>query len=231
MSLPFAAGRPKALRPKDAATLLLLDRSDGRIRVLMGKRHASLAFMADKYVFPGGRVDRDDAYTACPFDLPAEDAARKGAASSAARLRTVALAAIREMAEEAGILVARPGAIRARGETWQGFRERGLAPALGELRLVARAETPPGQSRRFDSRFFAAWHSPGFVRLEGDACGELSDLCWPTLEEAAGFDIPDITRIILEDLSARLVHDPDLRPGGPACFYRERRANWERHTI
>ena len=45
------------LRPQDAATLILLDRSGGETFVLMGRRHARHAFMPGKFVFPGGRTD------------------------------------------------------------------------------------------------------------------------------------------------------------------------------
>ena len=48
------------LRPKDAATVLIIDRSSKTPRVLMGKRHASHKFMPGKFVFPGGRVDPGD---------------------------------------------------------------------------------------------------------------------------------------------------------------------------
>ena len=44
------------LRPKDAATLLVLDRrDDGNHRVLMGRRHMRHRFMPGMFVFPGGR--------------------------------------------------------------------------------------------------------------------------------------------------------------------------------
>ena len=51
----------RALRPRDAATLIIV-RRDGaaKPRVLMGKRHADHAFMPNKFVFPGGRLDPAD---------------------------------------------------------------------------------------------------------------------------------------------------------------------------
>ena len=49
------------VRPKDAGTLILVDRSGQAPKVLLGKRHAGHVFMPGKYVFPGGRVDRADA--------------------------------------------------------------------------------------------------------------------------------------------------------------------------
>ena len=47
-------------RPKDAATLILIDRSGDKPKVLVGKRHDKVVFMPGKYVFPGGRVDKSD---------------------------------------------------------------------------------------------------------------------------------------------------------------------------
>src|SRR3989442_9527322 len=47
-------------RPKDAATLILIDRSSDKPKVLVGKRHDKVVFMPGKYVFPGGRVDKAD---------------------------------------------------------------------------------------------------------------------------------------------------------------------------
>src|SRR5207247_7230123 len=48
------------VRPKDAATLILVDRSGPVPKVLLGKRHARHKFMPGRYVFPGGRVDPAD---------------------------------------------------------------------------------------------------------------------------------------------------------------------------
>ena len=56
-----AAPRERAPRPRDAATLILVDGSErGKARVLMGKRHAGHRFMPGKFVFPGGRVEPED---------------------------------------------------------------------------------------------------------------------------------------------------------------------------
>src|ERR1700751_3486327 len=47
-------------RPKDAATLLRVDRAASVPKVLVGKRHDKVVFMPGKFVFPGGRVDKAD---------------------------------------------------------------------------------------------------------------------------------------------------------------------------
>ena len=48
------------LRPKDAATIILIDRSGAEPKVLMGRRHHGHKFMPGKFVFPGGRVEFED---------------------------------------------------------------------------------------------------------------------------------------------------------------------------
>ena len=47
-------------RPKDAATLILIDRSGDKPKVLVGRRHDKVVFMPGTFVFPGGRVDKAD---------------------------------------------------------------------------------------------------------------------------------------------------------------------------
>ncbi len=47
-------GNHPLIRPKDASTLILIDRSGSEPALLMGKRHTAHAFMPDTYVFPGG---------------------------------------------------------------------------------------------------------------------------------------------------------------------------------
>jgi hypothetical protein len=53
-------------RPKDAATLILIDRSAAKPKVLVGRRHDNVVFMPGKYVFPGASTRRT---TACPSPL------------------------------------------------------------------------------------------------------------------------------------------------------------------
>src|SRR3546814_7636804 len=50
------------LRPRDAATLIIVRRGKNGGEVLMGERSAAHVFVPENYVFPGGRVDRSDAF-------------------------------------------------------------------------------------------------------------------------------------------------------------------------
>lgn len=210
------------LRPRDAATLMLLDRSGGETRILLGRRHHGHAFMPGKFVFPGGRTDPTDSRIPVAGGLhPAEEAKLvSGRRATSARARAIALSAIRETYEEAGLLLGRRGDFSTNNEQWQGFAENGVQPALDMLRFVARAITPPGRVRRFDTRFLAAWRKDVAVELDGGGpTQELEELVWLPLEEAKAADIPSITKTILGELQERLARDPELSPGGAVPFY------------
>ena len=96
--------------PRDAATIMLIDRAGPQAKVLLGRRHHSLKFMPGKLVFPGGRIEAHDrAMTAVSELHPGTQAKllERVAAPSPEFARGMALAAVREMAEETGILLLR----------------------------------------------------------------------------------------------------------------------------
>ncbi len=223
------------MRPRDAATLILLDRKGDDILVLMGRRHAGHAFMPGKFVFPGGRTDPTDSRIAVATPLLSEEEARLTAGIgriSPSRARAIALSAIRETYEEAGLLIGKKGAFATDKRDWQGFVEHGVQPSLAPLRFIARAITPPNRVRRFDTRFFSAWRSDVAVELpDGGPTNELEELVWLPLAKARQADIPDITRTILQELEKRLADDPRLRPGGPVPFYRLIRNRFVREIL
>lgn len=233
-SKDFALGG-KPMRPRDAATLILLDRRGDQTLVLMGRRHARHAFMPGKFVFPGGRTDPSDSRIAVAEHLhPAEEAKLIGTGSraSAARARAIALSAIRETYEEAGLLIGRKGPFSTDRPEWQDFAHHSVCPSLETLRFVARAITPPGRVRRFDTRFLAAWRSDVVVALpDGGPTNELEELVWLPLADAKAADIPTITRTVLDELERRLSDDPQLQPGGPVPFYRMLRNRFRREII
>ena len=212
-------------RPRDAATLIVLDRNGSTVRVLMGRRHMRHAFMPGKFVFPGGRTDPADSRIAAAAPLAAAEEAKLTARAGRvgpARARAIALSAIRETYEEAGLLIGRRGPFATTKSDWQGFAEHGVAPSLEAMRFIARAITPPGRVRRFDTRFLAAWRSDVALELPGGGpTNELEELVWLPLGEAQRADIPAITRTVLTELERRIADDPLLRPGGGEVpFYR-----------
>ena len=211
-----------AAKPRDSATLIIVDTTRGDPRILMGKRRLDQVFMPGKYVFPGGRVDEADRNVETLDELTEADTAKllieMRGSPSAARARSIALAAIRETFEEAGILVGAHGKPRqpVEAQAWQGFFAQGCLPKLSQLRFFARAITPPRRPRRYDSRFFYADVSAIAVRTEV-IDGELSSLDWFSFEEMRALDLPAITRVVLEDLIDRLRLDAQGAPAAAAA--------------
>lgn len=225
----------KALTPRDAATLVILDRTNSEPRVLMGKRRDDLVFMAGKYVFPGGRVDPTDRQVPLAADLRPQESAKllvqmRGKPTKI-RARSLALAALREAFEEAGLLIGTKGPCKGKAPpNWQNFVARDVVPALDRLTFFARAITPPGRPRRFDTRFFTIDANAIADRI-GHNDGELSTLDWLTLDEARSLDIPRITRLVLEDLGEQLA-DGTLDSGqNPVPFYYQRGGSFKRDLI
>ncbi|MEZ5818287.1 MAG: NUDIX hydrolase [Hyphomicrobiaceae bacterium] len=224
------------MRPRDAATLILVDRSAPMPRVLLGRRRPDMKFMPGKYVFPGGRVDRCDRTVTSADELGEHDLAKlmvdmKGGASHA-KARALALAAVRETYEEAGIIIGTPhqGRQAPSDPSWRRFFDQGYIPSLSPLTFFARAITPPGRPRRFDTRFFCAEATA--IAFRGDAPhDELSDLVWMTIEDARSLDLPPITRVILEDLGDRLRSGALSSADAPVPYYSRKHGTFRRQLI
>lgn len=209
-----------AVRPRDAATLILVRRDGPMPRVLMGRRHSGHAFMPDKWVFPGGRIDRADFHAPYATDLRPEVAARLAKTAPARRARALALAAVRETFEEVGLLLGRPAPPRPGNGPWREFLAQGVLPDLAALDFVARAVTPAVSPKRFDARFFMA-EAEHLVSLHRQAdCGELDEIAWFELEAALNLDLPSVTRFVLREIPLRLA-DP-TRPAPSLRFARGR---------
>nr|WP_241095105.1 NUDIX domain-containing protein [Marinicauda algicola] len=193
------------MRPKLAASLILTrKRHRGEVELLLGRRSGGHVFMPQKYVFPGGRVDRRDGFA--PLASEPREQVREvlSRVLPERRVRAAAAAAIRETAEETGLLIAEPGRIEKPKPEWAPFAEAGAAPSAEPLDIVARAITPPGRPRRFDAFFFRADAEAVHGGTELAGSGELEDLRWVSLEEAGSLDIPIITRFVLAELDAHL---------------------------
>jgi 8-oxo-dGTP pyrophosphatase MutT (NUDIX family) len=227
---------PGPLRPRDAGTLILIDRRPDDFRVLMGRRHMRHVFMPGKLVFPGGRTDPSDSRIAVASGLhPHEELKLRAGAGrvSPTRARAIALSAIRETYEEAGLLIGERGPFVAGKPDWQAFADHGVRPALAGLRMIARAITPPGRVRRFDTRFLAAWRDDVAVELpDGGPTEELEELVWLPIAEAVEHeDVADITRTVLGELQRRLAQDPRLTAGLPVPCYKLVRNRFERSVL
>jgi len=210
-----------AVQVRDAATLILVRGPGGDSpQVLMGQRGASAAFMPNKFVFPGGAVDADDAR----IDVPGCDADPLGqrlAEAAAPGIGSALLAcAIRELWEEAGLILGQPGSWA--GEVpadWTSFAATGHIPTATGFSFVFRARTPAGRPRRFDARFLLV--DAGRLATDPDdfsrASDELSHLHWVPVANARRYDLPFITQVVLAEVTARL---PDLSPPRTVPYFR-----------
>jgi 8-oxo-dGTP pyrophosphatase MutT (NUDIX family) len=170
-------------------------------------------------VFPGGRVDSCDQRLSIGGELKPDVHAKLVRSASPARARALALAAIRETFEEAGILVGeRVTGLPRTKSAWSRFFAHGIAPKIDALDYIARAITPPNRTRRFDARFFMADSSAIAHQLDAVHSDELLTPCWLTFAEARALDLPAITREVLNQAEARLADGAD--PARPVPFYR-----------
>jgi 8-oxo-dGTP pyrophosphatase MutT (NUDIX family) len=189
--------------PRDAATLILV-RGCERPEVLMGRRAPGHVFMASKWVFPGGRIDRSDFTAASASDPHPKTDAALGRELLPRRARALMLTAVRETFEETGLLLATPAPPMSVAGPWREFRAAGALPDLAALRYIARAITPPGRTRRFDARFFLADAEALLAPEPTAGSGELDEIAWLPLDEARALDLPAITRFVLAEVADRL---------------------------
>jgi 8-oxo-dGTP pyrophosphatase MutT (NUDIX family) len=179
--------RQAAVRPVDAAGLVLLREGKRGLEVLLGRRHSRAGFLPDIYVFPGGRVEIADGAGPALGIAPAVAAelARAPGRPPEAFVR----AALRETAEETGLNLA--------GE------------AFASIDFVCRAITPTYSRRRYNTRFLLADGAFAQGRLGGD--GELEDLAWRPITALDGLAIVDVTAFVLAEAVARRLRK--LPPG------------------
>lgn len=212
-------------RPKDAATLILIDRTGRTPKVLMGRRHEGHVFLPGKFVFPGGRVDPADRLMPVARGLEKRTEARlmrKMSNASAAKARAIVLSAIRETFEETGLLIGRKSAKTpsAPPGPWSEFAKANVELDLSTIHFIARAITPPRRPRRYDARFFTADANAIAHRIEGvvGPKAELVELVWMPIAEAGKLDLIPITQLVLRDLQAQI--DAGFSHKQPVPFYR-----------
>lgn len=213
-SEPLDGDVPAAVAIRDASCLIVMDGAGDTLRLLLGRRNAGQVFLPNKWVFPGGRVD--DADRGDDDAAAAADARHLLPEGAPDPLLAFARAGVRELHEETGFTIAQ----RAEAE----------ADALHALLTpVARAITPPGRVRRYDTWFF-------IVRRErlsgalGPGDGELLDAAWFTVAQARDLDLPIITRYVLEDALAHLAAEPPSGPV-PIPFYAQGAARFDRRLL
>ncbi|HUD61922.1 MAG TPA: hypothetical protein VMQ99_20650, partial [Acetobacteraceae bacterium] len=100
--------RPRAVRPRHAASLIVYRGDGDKLSILMGMRGAKHRFMPNRLVFPGGAVDRADldAVSATKLSSQTERLVRKNA--NARLAHGLGIAAARELDEETGLSLGTP---------------------------------------------------------------------------------------------------------------------------
>ena len=205
---------------RNAATVIVLRDRHVTPHILMGQRGAKAAFMPNKFVFPGGAVDATDAQVPLAAPVNALCHGRLCDDADPSLAHAIAVAAIRELWEETGLVLGRKGAWE--GDVpadWQTFAATGHLPDASALQFVFRALTPPGRPRRFDARFFLV--DAEDIASDPDnfdaACDELSHLQWVPLSRARSFDMPFITEVVLAEVAARA---RDTNPPASVPFFK-----------
>ena len=205
--------RAAVVRPRDAASLILLRGAGRDLEVLAGRRPVHVKFMPGVWVFPGGALDPADR-------RPWRD--ETGGEHLPPRLARCARAALRETWEEAGVLVGRPGLGEATapgpvpelGEVENAYARAGVVPAFGALVYVGRAITPTRVFRRFNTRFFLADGNAVF----GDPVptDELEEVGWHPIGRRPLVPFRDVSQFML----ARAIALRDgSAPREPPLFY------------
>jgi 8-oxo-dGTP pyrophosphatase MutT (NUDIX family) len=193
----------EAAQPRRASTVVLLrDGARGDLEVFMMRRVPSMAFAASMHVFPGGGVDPRDCDDDVPWGGPTLDEWAQRLDVSRAQASGLVCAAVRELFEECGVLLAGPPGQDVVSdlddESWEadrlGLLDRSLA--LSELLerrgLELRTEllsawshwcTPIFEPRRYDTWFFVAALPPGQVARH--VVGEADHSTWLDVVGAA----------------------------------------------
>jgi 8-oxo-dGTP pyrophosphatase MutT (NUDIX family) len=217
-------GPHKNIRTKDAAAIILFDRSENDLRVLVGKRSTRHAFMPDVFVFPGGKRDATDFRLPYGVDLNGETHGALAKTmnqrrASLASTRSFALAALRELHEETGINCWKPHATLP-------------SPNLAPLRFIARAITPPGHIRRYDTRFFSAFTDELDINpsLIGDS-DELQEIQWLSVARKSSVNMPAITQLVLEEAIATMTQQQQSATQAPVAQFSVRNKRFLRHLL
>jgi len=178
--------RPEVVAARSAATVMILRDRPGAnlsgVEVFMLRRSSTMEFAPRMMVFPGGGVDPRDADLSLPWAGPSPAQWGRLLIADEATARELVVAAVREVFEECGVLLAGPDVNSVVGDVsgpeWRAGREallsrelslaqmligRGLVLRSDLLRARAHWITPEFEPKRYDTRFFAALLPAGQV--------------------------------------------------------------------
>ncbi|MGB5811712.1 MAG: hypothetical protein WBG86_14340 [Polyangiales bacterium] len=160
---------------RDASTVIVLRETGAGFETFMLCRHGQSGFMGGAHVFPGGKIDADDACDAWVdrVDRSTTDMAALLGEDDGRSALGLWVGGIRETFEEAGVLLARSGIdsdlSQARDQLESGVvfsqlaTELNLKVEVSALTPYARWVTPKMESKRYDTRFFISMLPDGQV--------------------------------------------------------------------
>jgi 8-oxo-dGTP pyrophosphatase MutT (NUDIX family) len=174
--VPRAPKGAAEVKPRPAASLLVVREAPSGPELVMARRSAHHRFMPNVLVFPGGAVDAADFGAPAATVLAPAVRARLERSATPDLAHALAAAAARELEEEVGLTLGAP-------------------PALHALDYVCRAITPPDRTMRFDAYFFTvdAEHVSGTLC----ASAELEEPGWYSLDQALAGPLAGATKAVL----------------------------------
>jgi 8-oxo-dGTP pyrophosphatase MutT (NUDIX family) len=192
----------KPVRPRDAASLIILRGEGAKSEVLLGRRSAAHRFMPNVHVFPGGRLDAEDYGATSLSDLPEAVKDKLTPKWTLRKTRALARAALRETQEETGLEFGRGNGANFEAD-------------LACVDYVGRAITPPVSPIRFHARFFTA-HIDASAGDLSDS-NELLNLAWYPMRKALELPLVDVTDFMLTTMYRRTMGEE--LPGTPFFRY------------
>lgn len=200
---PPAVPSPGDPAIEQAASIVLL-RTATPPRFLLGARSMAAEFMPGRYVFPGGRLEEADHQTSPVLGLADTCRAALALSTPPGRVDALLVCALRELHEESGVRILGP----ASPHPPDASPASRTTPKSASVRFLCRAITPPGYTRRFDTRFFLI--NTDAIRTEDtlDALhpptGELTHLHWARIDACDHLPLAFITRTIIRTVRAVL---------------------------
>jgi 8-oxo-dGTP pyrophosphatase MutT (NUDIX family) len=206
------------VQPRLASTVVLMRPAPDGFEVYAIRRAATMAFAANMYAFPGGSVDPRDLELAPQWAGPSPQRWARRLRLDEPTARAVVCAAVREVFEESGVLLAGPDPSTVVGDVsgadWEAARvalvarEVGFAELLAQRGLVLRSDllapwarwvTPEFEPRRYDTYFFLALLPDRQVCR--DVGGEAAHTLWATPADLMARAMLPPTTVTLRELA------------------------------
>ena len=193
----------KIPKPRNAASLVLLKEDNEDIKVLLGKRSSKAKFMPGAWVFPGGVIDKKDFKQNITSSLDSKIIKKLAVANNFNLANALAVTAIRETAEETGLLLGKfnknvPNKNLDLQNGIDLLSSHNLVPDLSKISYLGRAITPTFSPIRFHARFFVA--DARYLKGKIKTTDELVEIDWISVQQARELPMADVTEFMIQEL-------------------------------